>query len=715
MEIINDVNGLFEFQDLGARTELKNKANLEQTQNLFDWNQIITKKNNIFDVKKVRNEGYHITGTTTNMYSTVLNIQKLQLEDGNYYLKDSAINNTDVKIYCQITLIDTDGHESYYNNTKITIDNSKYKRIYLSVQTGASIGQVDSIIYPILCKYEDIDAIYLPNQAAEGVSLLSRQIGEKFVEQDKKLIDLDNNRLQIVSNKDNALKINNAEEKPILNCNIIGNIFQETTPTLDNVEPFINEDILQIYKYGKNLLSWDSFSKVQQNDNAILSSIKKDAVTQSISFQTVNNNGLCGLYLRFDDDHLNFKKSLLNNHNITISVDVLADSACEFSLIFESDTYRRTTVKMIPNQKITLNLCIPNYSAISTKPQAISFYANKAESNITLSNCMIELGDKATTFEAYKESNDLVFSNYKLLSTNTIQDEININSLQNTGIYKQRLEKITLTSSDFDNLKENPAGTNIHRCALTVANKSWATSSTNYIPLCTALQYYSFAATENFPCFDIRANTIYINLGLSLEETKTALKNCADANGGISFIAAKATPIQVSLSQDEIKSFLQSTYCPNTTFLSNCLLQITYYGNNSNSYNNLLSKIEDNTLGLSLKYDKSNIENGTGKLYHKRDGMSTAVSIGTFYYTKIDNLVTLQILIPSGLPTDLGYLYCHGLPFRINDSNLYRTVTRSSTQDLIFLAVQDNHLHISMSTGKFKEDMSISTVISYLI
>lgn len=28
MEIINDVNGLFEFQDLGARTELKNKANL---------------------------------------------------------------------------------------------------------------------------------------------------------------------------------------------------------------------------------------------------------------------------------------------------------------------------------------------------------------------------------------------------------------------------------------------------------------------------------------------------------------------------------------------------------------------------------------------------------------------------------------------------------------------------------------------------------------
>ena len=119
MEIINDVNGLFEFQDLGARTELKNKANLEQTQNLFDWNQIITKKNNIFDVKKVRNEGYHITGTTTNMYSTVLNIQKLQLEDGVYYLKDSAINNTDVKIYCQITLIDTDGHESYYNNTKM--------------------------------------------------------------------------------------------------------------------------------------------------------------------------------------------------------------------------------------------------------------------------------------------------------------------------------------------------------------------------------------------------------------------------------------------------------------------------------------------------------------------------------------------------------------------------------------------------------------------
>lgn len=91
------------------------------------------------------------------------------------------------------------------------------------MQTGASIGQVDSIIYPILCKYEDIDAIYLPNQAAEGVSLLSRQIGEKFVEQDKKLIDLDNNRLQIVSNKDNVLKINNAEEDK----NILKDILSE--------------------------------------------------------------------------------------------------------------------------------------------------------------------------------------------------------------------------------------------------------------------------------------------------------------------------------------------------------------------------------------------------------------------------------------------------------------------------------------------------------
>ena len=32
MEIVNDVNGLFEFQDLGARTELKNKANLTNWQ-----------------------------------------------------------------------------------------------------------------------------------------------------------------------------------------------------------------------------------------------------------------------------------------------------------------------------------------------------------------------------------------------------------------------------------------------------------------------------------------------------------------------------------------------------------------------------------------------------------------------------------------------------------------------------------------------------------
>lgn len=715
MEIINDVNGLFEFQDLGARTELKNKANLVQSHNLFDWNKLLSVKSNIFTISKTADEGYRITGTTVNKYQQILTNQILSLEDGDYYISDSAINNTNVTIYCQLTLIDTNGKSTYYNNAKVTIDSSKYTSIYLTVQTGSTVGEVDTVIYPMLCKYNDINAIYLPNQSAEGVPLLSRQIGEKFVEQDKKLIDLDNNRLQIVSNRDSALKINNAEEKPILNCNITGNILQKTAPTLDNVAPFINEDNLQICKYGKNLLNWDSFARTQPNNSSISSSIKKDVITQSISFHAINSNNLCGLYLRFDDDHLNFKKSLLNNHDITISVDVLASSACEFHLIFESDTYYKTIITMIPNQKTTLSLSIPNYSTTSTKNQAISFYVNAGESDITLSNCMIELGDKATIFETYKESNDLIFSNYKLLSTNRIQDEININLLQNTGVYKQKLEKITLTSSDFDNLKENPTGTNTHRCTLTVANKSWATSSTNYIPLCTALQYYSFAATEKFPCFDIRTNTIYINLGLSLEETKTTLKNCADANGGISFIAAKATPIQVSLSQDEIKSFLQSTYYPNTTFLSNCLLKITYYGNNSNSYNNLLSKIKDNTLNLSLKYDKNNVENGTGKLYYKNNSDTTAIAVGTFYYTKIDNLVTLQILIPSGLPTDLGYLYCFGLPFKAKDNNLYRTITRSSTQDLIYLAIQDNHLHISASTGKFKEDTSIYTVISYLI
>lgn len=155
-----------------------NKANLVQSHNLFDWSKLLTVKSNIFTINKTEDEGYHITGTTVSKYQPILTNQKLSLEDGEYYISDSAINNTDVRVYCQLSLIDTDSKSTYYNNAKVTIDNSKYTSIYLTVQTSTTVGEVDTVIYPMLCKYEDISVPYLPNKVADGVSLIARHIAD---------------------------------------------------------------------------------------------------------------------------------------------------------------------------------------------------------------------------------------------------------------------------------------------------------------------------------------------------------------------------------------------------------------------------------------------------------------------------------------------------------------------------------------------------------
>ena len=77
MEIINDVNGLFEFQDLGARTELKNKANLVQSKNLFDIKEYLkllsTQQNPVTNglLDSFDNDTFTITATKNDCYTNI--------------------------------------------------------------------------------------------------------------------------------------------------------------------------------------------------------------------------------------------------------------------------------------------------------------------------------------------------------------------------------------------------------------------------------------------------------------------------------------------------------------------------------------------------------------------------------------------------------------------------------------------------------------------
>lgn len=120
--------------------------------------------------------------------------------------------------------------------------------------------------------------------------------------------------------------------------------------------------------------------------------------------------------------------------------------------------------------------------------------------------------------------------------------------------------------------------------------------------------------------------------------------------------------------------------------------------------------INANASSIAEKYDRTNVENGTGNIY-----MQNSEIAGTFSYFKVGDLVVLQLKM-SNLPTNVGYLYCSGLPFRAKDSsNFYRFLVTTNAGDMIKIAIQDNHIHLSLMTGNFKEDCIITTTVSYLI
>lgn len=195
------------------------------------------------------------------------------------------------------------------------------------------------------------------------------------------------------------------------------------------------------------------------------------------------------------------------------------------------------------------------------------------------------------TFSNKKSSQNLQL-NYILRGVDNTCDVLTINS-DGTGFITEKLQQLVLLSSDFDNLKENPSGTNTHRCTLTLSNSTqWANSSVKYAPLCNVLQFYAFAGTEKYPCFDIRTNTLYVDLGLSLNDTKATLKNCADENNGIVLVGVKQTPTVINLTNEQINGFLNlHMYYPSTTVVSDCDSQLTYIADTKNYIDNKFNEL----------------------------------------------------------------------------------------------------------------------------
>ena len=224
----------------------------------------------------------------------------------------------------------------------------------------------------------------------------------------------------------------------------------------------------------------------------------------------------------------------------------------------------------------------------------LTLYGKSTQSAIPTPTNPVDINsveNPSITFSNKKSSQNLQL-NYILRGVDNTCDVLTINS-DGTGFITEKLQQLVLLSSDFDNLKENPSGTNTHRCTLTLSNSTqWANSSVKYAPLCNVLQFFAFAGTEKYPCFDIRTNTLYVDLGLSLNDTKATLKNCADENNGIVLVGIKQTPTVINLTNEQINGFLNlHMYYPSTTVVSDCDSQLTYIADTKHYIDNKFNEL----------------------------------------------------------------------------------------------------------------------------
>ena len=435
------------------------KANLVQSHNMFDWDKLLTTKSNIFTVSKTEDEGYHITGRTVNRYSQILANQELSLEDGDYYICDNVTNNTIVSVCCQLILIDTDGYRTYYRNTKVTIDKSKYTSIFLSVQTDASVGKVDSVIYPILCKYENINIPYLPNKVADGVSLIARHIADTNYNLDTKenisnKIDTINSPSttyypsskavwDYVNSKISTL-INDIENLKNNKVNITDfNTFRDTTnKTIANHSTNINTNANNIEtmkadldkkdKVIKNLTIKNTIEKstgVVLNDSSDCNIVnlicdEKDNSKQ-IAFYRKNlfdfnnirtnaNDSASNIVVNKDNKSISFTTSDTGaNSGIYIRHTVygvdytnLGGKSVTLSFDIQSDVdckigvqFTKYSYKYFDITPEKQRIVVTDTVDINKLSKALCFYTNKTKANITISNIQIEVNNTATDYE----------------------------------------------------------------------------------------------------------------------------------------------------------------------------------------------------------------------------------------------------------------------------------------------------------------------------
>ena len=121
-----------------------------------------------------------------------------------------------------------------------------------------------------------------------------------------------------------------------------------------------------------------------------------------------------------------------------------------------------------------------------------------------------------------------------------------------------------------------------------------------------------------------------------------------------------------------------------------------------------------NTLNqtIATKYDKSNIESGSGSL---APGTANYKGYeGSFNYVKNGKVVTVSVNITK-LIADKAYTQMSGLPFAAIGDGIYSSIAVYSTKNkLRNVRINGSWIFISTVTDKFVEDEKINFIITYI-
>lgn len=442
-----------------------------------------------------------------------------------------------------------------FNAYKTNNDTAVKKNATNIAQNATNIAQLDKSKANLVQSYNLFDWSILNGKTANGLTATATDDGgyhitgtptKKYVSMLVKSISLENGEYYITSGKTTNRQSNCYSQITLVDKDKKETYYSEKSFTVSNEN--LSEIILSV-KTGTLLNYIDvvlhpCLYKAKYKDNMPLSyNIERSTLELANQLQPYICNTMSNSQIKVTTDK---------------STSIVLNDSSDCNIVGLT-LYGKSTQSAIPTP---------------TNPVAINSVENPS---ITFSN---------------KKSSQNLQLNYILRGVDNTCDVLTINS-DGTGFITEKLQQLVLLSSDFDNLKENPSGTNTHRCTLTLSNSTqWANSSVKYAPLCNVLQFFAFAGTEKYPCFDIRTNTLYVDLGLSLNDTKATLKNCADENNGIVLVGVKQTPTVINLTNEQINGFLNlHMYYPSTTVVSDCDSQLTYIADTKNYIDNKFNEL----------------------------------------------------------------------------------------------------------------------------